>query len=290
METFQLQMAPVLLAVAHVVLGIAILILAKVLKTWLSPYRMDEELTDKDNPAFGLALAGYYLAVVIIFLGSARAQSASLDEGTMGMAGALGLDLAWAIAGIVALAFSRRLMDRTLVARACQSEQITREHNVAAGAVECGVYISAGVVLAGALREPGGSIWTALVFFLLSQVVLLLFGRVYQRVAGYDVSREICGGNVAAGVPFGLTLIAISLLMFKATSGEFVGWGINLSYFAFDAIAGFLLLLALRWVVDTALLPKARIADEIVRDRNLNVGMIEGVLAAGVAAIILVVF
>jgi hypothetical protein len=85
-------------------------------------------------------------------------------------------------------------------------------------------------------------------------------------------------------------LIAISLLMFKATSGEFVGWGINLSYFAFDAIAGFLLLLALRWVVDAALLPKARIADEIVRDRNLNVGMIEGVLAAGVAAIILVVF
>jgi uncharacterized membrane protein YjfL (UPF0719 family) len=290
MSTLHLQMAPVLLAVAHVVLGIVILILARILKTWLSPYRMDEELTAKDNPAFGLALAGYYLAVVIIFLGSARAQSAPLEEGTMAMARALGLDLAWAVGGIVALAFSRLLMDRTLVARACRSDQITRERNTAAGAVECGVYVSAGVVLAGALREPGGNVWTALAFFLLSQMVLLLFGRVYQRAAGYDVAEEIRGGNIAAGVPFMLTMIAISLLMLKATSGEFLGWGINLSYFAFDAVAGFLLLLVLRWVVDAALLPNARIAEEIVRDRNLNVGMIEGVLAAGVAAIILVLF
>jgi uncharacterized membrane protein YjfL (UPF0719 family) len=167
---------------------------------------------------------------------------------------------------------------------------ITRERNAAAGAVECGVYVSAGVVLAGALREPGGSIWTAAVFFLLSQIVLLLFGRLYQRAAGYDVAGQIREGNAAAGAAFMFTLIAIALLMFKATSGEFIDWGTNLAYFAFDAAAGFLLLLALRWLVDAALLPGARIADEIVRDRNLNVGMLEGVLAAGVAAIILVVF
>ena len=289
MNSFQLQMAPVLLAVAHVTLGIVILILARLLKTWLSPYKLDEELTAKDNPAFGLALAGYYLAVVIIFLGAARAQSAPLDQGALAIAQALGLDLAWATGGIVALAFSRRLMDRALIASGCQSELIGRR-NIAAGAVECGVYVSAGVVLAGALRQGGGTLWTVLAFFLLSQLVLLLFGRIYQRVAGYNVSREICAGNVAAGTPFMLTLIAISLLMLKATSGEFLGWGVNLAYFAFDAVAGFLLLLLLRWVVDAALLPNARIAEEIVRDRNLNVGMIEGVLAAGVAAIILVVF
>jgi hypothetical protein len=39
-----------------------------------------------------------------------------------------------------------------------------------------------------------------------------------------------------------------------------------------------------------ALLPNARIAEEIVRDRNINVGLIEGVLAVGISAIILFVF
>jgi uncharacterized membrane protein YjfL (UPF0719 family) len=161
---------------------------------------------------------------------------------------------------------------------------------MAAGVVECGVYSSAGVVLSGALREVGGTIWTALVFFLLSQMVLLLFGRLYQRVAGYDVGQEIRSGNLAAGTALAFTLVAISLLMLKATSGDFVSWGTNLSYFAFDATVGFILLLGLRWLVDAALLPNARIAEEITRDRNINVGLIEGVLAAGVAAIILVVF
>ena len=279
-----------LLALAHVVLGIVVLILAKLLKTWLSPYRIDEELTSRDNPAFGLALAGYYLATVIIFLGVARGQHAPLDAGTAAVAAAFGLDAAWAIGGIVALAFSRWWMDRTLVSQCCHSREIVEKRNLAAGAVECGVYLSAGIVLAGAIREPGGSILTALVFFLLSQAVLLLFGRLYQRVAGYDAGREIRDGNLAAGVALGLMLVAISLLMFKATSGEFIDWTANLAYFAFDAVAGFALLLVLRWVVDAALLPKARIAEEIARDRNVNVGLLEGVLASGIAAIILVTF
>jgi uncharacterized membrane protein YjfL (UPF0719 family) len=288
--TFELQAAPVLLALAHVVLGIVVLILARLLKTWLSPYRMDEELTSRDNPAFGLALAGYYLAVVIIFLAAARAQAVPLEAGTTGALTALGTDIAWSLAGILALAFSRWLMDRMLVVQCCNSDEIVRNRNVAAGAVECGVYLSAGVVVSGVLREPGGTALTALVFFLLSQTVLLLFGRVYQRVAGYDVAREIRAGNLAAGVAFGLTLLAIALLMLKATSGEFLDWGTNLGYFGFDALVGFGLLLVLRWVVDAALLPNARIAEEIARDRNVNVGLLEGVLASGVAAIILVVF
>jgi uncharacterized membrane protein YjfL (UPF0719 family) len=283
-------MAPVLLALAHVVLGIVVLILAKLMKSVLSPYRMDEELTSHDNPAFGLALAGYYAAVVIVYIGVARADVIPLDQGTRAALQSLGFTLAWAAGGMVALGFSRWLLDRTLVPQCCQSDEIVRNHNTAAGAVECCVYIASGVVLAGALREPGGSVWTALVFFLLSQCVLLVFGRVYQRVAGYGVSAEIRQGNLAAGVALGFLLIAIALLMLKATSGEFIDWGTNLAYFAFDATVGFGLLLALRWVVDAALLPNARIPEEITRDRNVNVGLLEGVLAAGVAAIILMVF
>ena len=290
MNNLQIQTAPVFLALAYVVLGVVVLILAKLMKSILSPYRMDEELTSRDNPAFGLVLAGYYAAVVIVYIGVARADVAEFDVGTAAALQSLGWTLAWAVAGIVALSFSRWLLDRTLVPQCCHSDEIVRNHNTAAGAVECCIYIASGVVLAGALREPGGSVWTALVFFLLSQIVLLAFGRVYQRVAGYGVSAEIRQGNLAAGVALGFLLIAIALLMLKATSGEFIDWPTNLAYFAFDATVGFGLLLGLRWVVDAALLPNARIPDEIARDRNVNVGLLEGVLAAGVAAIILMVF
>ncbi|HYP12822.1 MAG TPA: DUF350 domain-containing protein [Bryobacteraceae bacterium] len=290
MGDLQVQIAPVMLALAHVLLGVIVLVVAKLLKGWISPYRMDEELTSRDNPAFGLALAGYYLAVVIVFIAAARAQAVPLDAGTQGALTAFGLDMAWAVGGILALGLSRFIMDRTLVTRCCQSDEIVKNRNVAAGAVECGVYLASGIVIAGALREPGGTIVTTLVFFALSQIILLVFGKAYERVVGYDIAREIRSGNLAAGVALGLTLVAISLLMLKALSGEFLDWGTNLTYFAFDAVVGFGLLLLLRWVVDLVLLPNARIADEISRDRNVNVGLLEGVLSAGVAAIILMVF
>ncbi|HBY58363.1 MAG TPA: hypothetical protein DEH78_00985 [Solibacterales bacterium] len=290
MDKLQLDLTPVALALAHVALGIVALILAKLLKDWLSPYGVDQELTARDNPAFGLAVTGYYAAVVMIFIGAARSEGLPMDAGTMAALKALGVDIAWAGVGIVALAISRTLMDRLLIASCRQSVEVVNNRNTAAGVVEGCVYAATGLVLAGAIRQPGGSIASALGFFLLSQITLLLFGRLYQRWAGYDAAKEIRGGNLAAGVPLGLTLIAIALLMTKAMSGEFVDWGTNLSFFAFDAIAGFALLMVLRWMTDLALLPNARIADEIVRDRNVSVGLVEGTLAVGIAAILLFIF
>ena len=146
-------------------------------------------------------------------------------------------------------------MDWALVTKAKVSDEITRNRNIAAGAVEAGVYIASGLVLSGAIREPGGSVLTACVFFILSQIVLIVLGHVYQRVAGYNVAKEILSGNLAAGTAFSLTLIGLALLMLKATSGDFVSWGSNLTFFAFDTAAGFVLLIALRWLTDLALLP-----------------------------------
>jgi uncharacterized protein DUF350 len=54
--------------------------------------------------------------------------------------------------------------------------------------------------------------------------------------------------------------------------------------------SGLILLLVLRWVTAFALLPQTRISEEIVRDRNINAGLIEGVLAVGIAAMILILF
>ena len=287
---FGLELAPLLLSLTRLILGVLVLMVARLIKGRLSPYGMDQELTAEDNPAFGLTVAGYYLASVAVFIGATQAQVVPLDQGSGAALQALGLDLARATAGILALTASRWVMDRVLVAKACISDQIVKRRNTAAGAVEAGVYLASGLVLFAALRQPGGSLLTTLAFFVLSQVVLLLLGRLYQRFAGYDVAREIQGGNLAAGVAFGFTLIALALLMVKATSGEFIDWPTNLAYFAFDSLAGFVLLIALRWLTDLALLPNARIADEIVRDRNVNVGLVEGVLATGVAALILFVF
>jgi uncharacterized membrane protein YjfL (UPF0719 family) len=275
------------LALAHVVLGMIVLVAAKLLKGVLSPYKTDEELTAKDNPAFGLTVAGYYIAVTAIYIGAMR--PAPVDQGTAVALQELGLNFGWTIAGVLALSASRFVMNAGLITGGRCSDEV-RARNVAAGAVECCVYIASGLILAGALHGQGGTAVTALVLFIVSQAALILAGRLYQMWAGYSVSREICSGNLAAGTAFGLTLVALSLLMFKAASGPFIDWATTLSFFAFDAVAGFAMLMVLRWLTDLALMPNARIDEEIVRDRNVNAGLLEGAVALSAGALILFVF
>ena len=290
MDLSQFDYAPVALAFVQVVLGVAVLILAKLSLRWLSPYSTDQELTARDNPAFGLAIAGYYAGTVIVYLSTTASLPLPLDDGANAVFLAMAGDTAWSLAGIVALNASRWLMDRLLVTGVRNDREITGHRNSAAGALECGAYISAAVVLAGAIRQPGGTPWTAAALFLLGQFVLILMGHLYQRWIGYDVAAQIRSANLAAGLAFAMTLVALAILMLKAISGEFVSWTRNLSFFAFDAIAGLVLLMLLRWITDVALLPHSRPTEEIVRDRNINVGLIEGTLAIGIAAIILFLF
>lgn len=278
---------PLLLGLAHVALGIVVLIAAKFAKDFLSPYSMDQELTSKDNPAFGLAVASYYAGIVVVYLGASRSEGLPVDAGSDAVLKALGIDLAWSLAGIATLAVAHWLMELLLIPGVRTSAEIIQRRNIAAGVVEGGSYLATALAFAGALSQTGGSVVTSAVFLVLTLAVLLIFGRAYQMLAGYNVAQEIRQANFAAGIPLGLMLVALSLLLVKATSGDFADWPTNLGYFAFDAAAGFILLMAMRWVVDLALLPSARIAEEIVRDRNVNVGLVEGVLAIAVAAIVL---
>ena len=82
--SFDLEIAPILLALTQVLLGVITLIVARLIKNVLSPYRMDEELTANDNPAFGLAVAGYYVAVVCVYLGAVRSHPRRSMSGQLG--------------------------------------------------------------------------------------------------------------------------------------------------------------------------------------------------------------
>jgi uncharacterized membrane protein YjfL (UPF0719 family) len=290
MDILQLDYAAIALATVQVVLCVVVLILAKFALNALSPYRVDQEMTSLDNPAFGLAASGYFAGTVIIYLNAAGVAPLPLDDGARAVFIAIGINLAWTVAGIVALNGSRWLMDRMLITHVRNDREISEHRNLAAGALECGAYLAASALLAGAIRQPGGTLWTAAAIFLIGQVALILMGRFYQRWSGYDVGVEIHSGNLAAGVAFAMTLAALSLVMLKAISGEFRSWTESLSFFGFDGIVGLMLLLLLRWVTYAALLRRASIVDEIVRDRNVNVGLIEGVFAVGIASTILTLF
>jgi uncharacterized membrane protein YjfL (UPF0719 family) len=288
--------------VGYVALGLFVLVLAKAAQDFMTPYGVDEQLTGKDNPALGLSITGYYMGVIIVFLGVLQDSGEGLENFK---ASAYGADLLevflYSLGGILLLNVSRTVVDKVILTRFSTRKEIIEDRNVGTGAVEFANYVASGLIIAGALNgelvldnpayaESGVpwwmGAWTALAFFILGEAGLFLFTWVYQLITRYDFHEEIEKDNVAAGVALGGNMVAIAVILLKGLKGNFTGWPENLSAFAVYAVAGCILLFLVRWVADLVMLPNATFDEEIARDRNINAAWIESALVIGSACII----
>jgi uncharacterized membrane protein YjfL (UPF0719 family) len=151
---------------------------------------------------------------------------------------------------------------------------------VGTGAVEFGINVATGLMIAGSLSGAGGGgelfeATTTLVFLVLGQVVLILFALFYQLTTSFDVHDEIERDNTAVGVAFGGNLIAIGFVMLKALSGDFIGWQQSIIEFAVFAVIGFALLYVLRLLVDLLVLPRVNVSQQMAGERNTGVALVE---------------
>lgn len=271
--------------ILYVVFGIAVLILSKFMINLMTPYRIDKELVELDNPALGVTLAGYYAGVAIIYLGAVIGDS-SMEINNFGAAAReIGVDLFYAVLGILALNLCRKVVDLAILYKFSTVKEIITDRNVGTGAVEAGAMVATALMIAGSVNGQG-NVLSALVFFFLGLVLLVLFSHFHALLTPYDDHEEIEKDNVAAGAYLGFSLTALGVIVLKATAGDFISWGYNLSWFFIYAVVGFLGLALAQKIITTVFLPGADIEEEISRDRNLNVAWIGGTLSVGVAVMI----
>ena len=274
-----------LTSLAYVVLALLVLVVSRVVKDIFTPYKLGTELTEEDNAAVGLTITGYFAAVLIIYLGAVSGESLYESPTPLEFAKELGIDFLWALGGIFALNIGRIVVDKVVLPKFSTVKEIIEDCNVGTAAVEAGAFLATGLVLAGAISGSGSPL-SALAFFGIGQLVLVLFSLIYNRLLPYDLHVEIERDNVAAGVAHGAQLVAIGIVLLAATVGDFVGWAENLQRFAYITGFGYVMLLLIRYVTDWVLLPRAKASREISEDQNLNVAWIEGVVSMGMAAVI----
>jgi len=289
-------MSPEVMAIVadagYVPLALLVLLIAKVSLDWLTPFKVDDQLSAKDNPAFGLSLTGYYLGVIVVFIGATYGEETVLlaEEGPMV---AFAKDAGWALGGVLLLNLSRLILDKVVLRHFSCRKEIVEDRNLGVGAVEFGVYLASALVIAGAVSgeivgeggHPAAGITTALAFYGLGQVALVILAMIYQLITRYDFHAELEADNAAAGVAFGGHLTAMGVLLLAATAGDFVSWEENLIKFAYYFVAALVLLVGGHYLVDFVLLPGRTLDQEIKDDRNLNAGYLEGGVLLGLAAV-----
>ena len=264
---------------AFVGLYFILFLLAKWMKDFSTPYKISDELTQEDNLAVAVTMCGYYIGPAAIFVGALLGPSQGFTSDLVMVGG-------YSILGLIFLNLSRFINDKVILKEFCNIEQLTKEHNVAVGAVQFGTYLATGLIAAGAVTGTGGGIDTAVVFFVLGQLSLLLFVRIYDFFTAYSVHEELGKKNLAAGAALGGNLVALSIIVLNGVAGSFVSWTENIIYLAIVNVVAFVFLLVVRFLMDKLIIPRDALSREIIEDRNLGAGFLEATVAISFAIVL----
>jgi uncharacterized membrane protein YjfL (UPF0719 family) len=267
------------IGLVYVGMGILLLAFARLVQDFVTPYKIQEQLRTHDNVALALSIAGYYLGIIIVFVGAVYQPFTSSVDSNLGFTTEYWEDvievLVTTVIGIIILNVARTIVDKLVLYKFSTEKEIVEDHNAGTGAVEAAVYVAVGIVIAGSVAGVGGGPETSFAFLGLGLLTVILYTLFYEFTTSYDVHDEIERDNVAVGVALAGNLIAISIVVFKAVFGDFTTWEEGIAGFLTFAVIGTALLFVVRTLVDLILFPKVSMAQELTVDRNLGLALIE---------------
>ena len=179
---------------AYIGLFIAIIAVAKLSYNLATPYNTTSQLTDNANSALGLSIGGYLGAITIIYGFVLAGPSQGLLSDLMNVS-------LYSVLGMVLLTCSRILNDKLLLRLFCNQEQLINQQNEAVGLVQAANYMAAALIIGGALTGEGSWL-SAIVFYFLGQLMLIIFAKGYDHLTAFNLHEQLEKGNKAVALSF----------------------------------------------------------------------------------------
>jgi uncharacterized membrane protein YjfL (UPF0719 family) len=258
-----------LMVEALVIVFVAKLARDRVLK--LRGYSVNQLVVRERSLGAAISQAGYLVGILLGFLGAI--SFASQAAGYLSLVGHI------ALFGLLAIALqlaADRISDR-LIFHGLAGEGV-KDENVSHSVGKAAVSIATGLVLRGSMADPSGGVTACLAWFVVGQALMVLAVLFYCRLTPYDDLAEIKRNNLAAAFPITGILLALGLVIEAAVAakgdgtlletalrvGKFLGVSLVLVY-------------VFRLAASRILLPKAKLATEIVERKSVGAGLQEGV-------------
>lgn len=244
-------------------------------------FKLKEELVKKDNFALGYAVSGYYFGLFLALGGILAGPHGYWVDGVFDL-------LYFGIVSIFLFNISSVIQDKIIFSKFCMQKEIIDDENPGSGMIEGGHYIANGLILYGAMSGEGGNLLTALAFWAIGQILLIIAAKIYNAITPFDIHDEIEKDNVAVGIAVAGVLVAFGNIIRLGIEGEFEGWNEHLVQLVVFTIYGFIVLPLVRFFVDHLLLPGEKITDELVNQKrpNLGVAAIEAISYIGASLLI----
>lgn len=226
---------------------------------------VNKELVEHDNVAFAIAHVGYFIGILLAIGSAIVGPSHGLVQDIIDIS-------IYGLLSILLLNISLVINDKIILRKFPIRKEISEKQNIAVGIAEAGIAVATGLILMGSVSGEGGSIFTALAFWVLGQIILIATALFYSYITKYNVNEHLGKANVAVGIAYAGALIAIANLIRFGLSGEFETWQENLSNVGLEVGVGLVFLPVVRVVADKLLLPGQNLTDELINQEKPNLG------------------
>ncbi len=229
----------------------------------------NNELVEKDNLAFSFAYVGYFAGLILAVGSAIYGDSNGLLVDLVDMA-------LFGILAIILLNLSSTIIDKITLSKFSIWKEIIDDRNAGMGIIEGANYLGSGLIIFGAITGESGNlqfgIYTALLYWVLGQALILVSTALYNRMVSYNIHKEIEKDNVAAGIAYAGLIIAMANLIRNGLMGNFDNWVDTLLEVGYEAGIGIIVLPLIRTLVDKILLPGQKLSDEIANQETPNSG------------------
>lgn len=257
---------------------------------------LDNELTTKDNVAFSILTTGYFIGILIIFLGVIQGESYGYINDAL-------LVLSYGLFGNLLLVISSIFNEKVVFAKKFKLyKEIIKDENNGTGFIEAANFIGSSLIIYGAINGKAINMFPSLekvglyisgfisllIFWFIGQFILFIFLQIYKKISKYNILEEIEKDNVAVGIVYASIFVSISYLYSQAIKGDINSWFLTLENVLYYMGLGIILLPISRVFVDKIILPNSSLTDEIVNQKIPNQGaaLIEAFAYLGSAILI----
>ena len=278
-------MNPIFTSLVYLIVSCSMLIFSKWLFMRFAKYNMYEEIK-KGNVTGIIPYLGFLLGVCAIQIGAFVGPSNTLFRYEI-----LSYTM-YSLMGSFLMIFSGYVVEKAILHKFSNVDEIVRDRNIGTAAVHFGMYLASGLIISACVTGETivahgrcYGVISTLIYYIMGMIFLILFAKLYDMLTPYSLLGEIEADNVAVGVAFGGNLIAIGLILMRATIGDIGTWQQGLILYFIDLSAIILLLPSVRFLLDRLIVKEINITKEI-KHNNVAAGLGEAVVLIAFALLI----
>ncbi len=278
-------MNPIFTSLVYLIVSCSMLIFSKWLFMRFAKYNMYEEIK-KGNVTGIIPYLGFLLGVCAIQIGAFVGPSNTLFRYEI-----LSY-IMYSLMGSFLMIFSGYVVEKAILHKFSNVDEIVRDRNIGTAAVHFGMYLASGLIISACVTGETivahgrcYGVISTLIYYVMGMIFLILFAKLYDKLTPYSLLGEIEADNVAVGVAFGGNLIAIGLILMRATIGDIGTWQQGLILYFIDLSAIILLLPSVRFLLDRLIVKEINITKEI-KHNNVAAGLGEAVVLIAFALLI----